>query len=112
LILITGNVKHFADIPGLSVENWIEWEREGDRGRKSSSGRWWKIDLLFRWVSKVSEQLQLPTPHNTLKMLSLVDSVIIAGSYERFFVKKDAQYVELLWDAAIINTICSCSLIS
>jgi tRNA(fMet)-specific endonuclease VapC len=24
LILITGNVKHFADIPGLSVENWIE----------------------------------------------------------------------------------------
>ena len=47
LILITGNVKHFADIPGLSVENWIEWEREGDRGRKSSSGRWWKIDLLY-----------------------------------------------------------------
>lgn len=24
LILITGNVKHFADIPGLNVENWIE----------------------------------------------------------------------------------------
>lgn len=24
LILITRNVKHFADIPGLSVENWIE----------------------------------------------------------------------------------------
>ena len=24
LILITGNVKHFVDIPGLSVENWIE----------------------------------------------------------------------------------------
>jgi len=24
LILITGNVKHFADIPDLSVENWIE----------------------------------------------------------------------------------------
>jgi len=23
LILITGNVKHFADIPGLSIENWI-----------------------------------------------------------------------------------------
>jgi hypothetical protein len=29
-------------------------------------------------------------------MLSLVDSVIIAGSYERFFAKKDAQYAELL----------------
>jgi predicted nucleic acid-binding protein len=25
LIVITGNVKHFADIPGLSVENWIEY---------------------------------------------------------------------------------------
>ena len=24
LILITGNVKHFADILGLNVENWIE----------------------------------------------------------------------------------------
>jgi len=24
LILITGNVKHFADIPGLRIENWIE----------------------------------------------------------------------------------------
>jgi predicted nucleic acid-binding protein len=24
LILITGNVKHFNDIPGLNVENWIE----------------------------------------------------------------------------------------
>ena len=23
LILITGNVKHFVDIPGLSIENWI-----------------------------------------------------------------------------------------
>jgi hypothetical protein len=35
-------------------------------------------------------------PHHALKMLSSADSVIIAGFCERYFVKKDAQYAELL----------------
>lgn len=26
LILVTGNVRHFARVPGLTVENWLAWD--------------------------------------------------------------------------------------